>query len=128
MPRLYLEWETVRMNLVELSPAERSLLSVGLSQWGGPARPTSAMIDALGFSRPTFAAEVSRLRDRIVAGEALDGRDWTRALIATEIVFVSDVVGAGVEWEICTGLSDAETIATLRSLQRKLAPFRAPLS
>lgn len=86
------------------------------------------MIEALGFSGPTFATEVSLLRDRIVAGEALDGGDWTRALIATEIVFVSDVVGAGVEWEICTGLSDVETIATLRSLQRKLAPFRAPLS
>ena len=115
------------MNLVELTPAERSLLGVGLSQWRGPARPTSAIIKALGFSRPTFAAEVSRLRDRIVAGEALDGRDWTRALIATEVVFVSDVVGAGVEWETCTGLSDAETIVTLRSLQRKLVSLCAPL-
>jgi len=47
----------MNLNLVEFSLAERSLLGVGLSQWQGPARPTSTMIAALRFSRPTFATE-----------------------------------------------------------------------
>lgn len=46
--------------------------------------------------------------------------DWTRALLASEIVFASDVVGAGVEWPTVTGWSDVETIELLRELQRKL--------
>jgi hypothetical protein len=41
-------------------------------------------------------------------------------LVATEIVFASDVFGAGVEWSTVTGSTDAETIAVLRQLQRKL--------
>jgi hypothetical protein len=32
----------------------------------------------------------------------------------------SDVIGAGVEWETVTGLSDVETLRLLRGLQRKL--------
>ena len=43
-----------------------------------------------------------------------------RSLLMTEVVFASDVVGSGMEWTITTGLTDQETIATLRGLQRKL--------
>jgi hypothetical protein len=45
-------------------------------------------------------------------------------LLAVEVVFVSDVVGAGVDWPIATGISDVDSIATLRRLQRKLAGKR----
>lgn len=41
-------------------------------------------------------------------------------LLATEIVFASDVIGAGLDWIHTTGLSDGESIALLRSVQRKV--------
>lgn len=70
--------------------------------------------------------------DRLI--EAIEGRhplsrwDWTRALLATEIVFASDVMGSGVEWPITTGLDDTQTLRTLRALQRKLALTLVPLA
>jgi hypothetical protein len=33
-------------------------------------------------------------------------------------MFASDMIGAGVEWETVTGLSDHETLPRLRALQR----------
>ena len=45
-------------------------------------------------------------------------------LILTEVVFVSDLVGSGVEWETTTGLSDEVTIRLLRGIQRKLVGVR----
>jgi len=49
---------------------------------------------------------------------ALDTTDEIRALVATEIAFASDFVGAGVDWATVIGLSDEETISILRRLQR----------
>jgi len=46
--------------------------------------------------------------------------DWFRTLASTEIMFASDLFGAGVEWSIVTGLSDSESLMILRSVQRKL--------
>jgi hypothetical protein len=63
------------------------------------------------------------LRERAV----LSRWDWTRILIAAEIVFVSDVVGSGVEWATTTGQTDADTLDALRGLQRKLGPVRLSL-
>ena len=51
----------------------------------------------------------------------LSAADWARTLLASEIVFVSDLAGSGVEWQTTTGRSDEATIRTLRSIQRKLA-------
>jgi hypothetical protein len=47
--------------------------------------------------------------------------DWARTLLAAEIVFVSDLVGSGVEWQTTTGLTDEATLPILRAIQRKLA-------
>ena len=47
--------------------------------------------------------------------------DWRRALLATEIVFVSDVLGSGVDWSTTTGMDDDETVRMLSSVQRQLA-------
>ncbi|MDM7888577.1 hypothetical protein QUG98_08930 [Curtobacterium sp. RHCJP20] len=47
--------------------------------------------------------------------------DWRRTLLATEVVFASDIVGSGIEWETATGVRDATALQLLRSLQRKLA-------
>jgi hypothetical protein len=61
-----------------------------------------------------------RLVPALRKGEPLSRRDWTRALLATEVVFASDVVGSGSDWQATVGWSDEVTIHTLRQLQRKL--------
>jgi hypothetical protein len=60
------------------------------------------------------------LCDALRLGEDLTQGDWRRTLLATELVFVSDVVGAGTDWQATTGLSDEETIKVLRAIQRKI--------
>jgi hypothetical protein len=45
-------------------------------------------------------------------------------LLAAESVFASDVVGSGLDWPTTTGIPDAESIAILRGLQRKLPRWR----
>jgi hypothetical protein len=107
---------------VNLDQSERELLSVGLGEWGGPARLTNALAIALGFTTETHLLEEAKLiRTLLDDGASLTPLDAARALAATEIVFASDVFGSGVEWESTTGLSDEDTIRTLRVLQRKLA-------
>jgi hypothetical protein len=104
----------------DLTEGERRLLREGLGQWGGPARPTNELAVALGFADLSdFDDQRDRLSDSLAKGETLSSLDATRALVATEIVFASDVFGAGVEWSTVTGFTDAETIAVLRQLQRK---------
>ena len=46
--------------------------------------------------------------------------DWRRTLLATEIVFVSDIVGASADWPVTTGLSDRETLTVLRTIRKKI--------
>jgi len=65
--------------------------------------------------------EARRLSPLIRSGQPLSRRDWRRTLIATEIVFASDVFGSGGDWSTTTGFSDEDTIRILRSLQRKIA-------
>jgi hypothetical protein len=108
---------------------ERRLLSEGLQQWGGPAKPTDQLAVAIGFAGVAdFDAGRERIAAEIELGGPLTTLDATRALAATEIVFASDIFGAGVEWSIVTGLTDEETLRTLRSLQRKLAPHYSSLN
>jgi hypothetical protein len=110
---------------VALSDDERGLLQCGLLEWGGPARCTDALAVAMGFSDlADFDAERDRLRDALADGQPLTVRDWSRTLLATEIVFASDVVGSGLDWSITTGLRDHETIALLRRVQRKMPRWR----
>jgi len=42
-------------------------------------------------------------------------------LLATEIVFASNVMGSGTDWTDTTGLDDIRSIQVLWGLQRKLA-------
>jgi hypothetical protein len=53
--------------------------------------------------------------------EPLTPAGWRRALLATELVFASDLIGSGVDWPTTTGFTDQESIRILRSIQRKLA-------
>jgi hypothetical protein len=109
---------------VELTDAEREVLNRGLVEWSGPARCTEAMARAMGFESVQNLNEQSDcLAGDLGARRPLSGRDWTRTLLATELVFASDVVGSGSEWPDTTGLDDVETLRLLRAIRRKLAPI-----
>jgi hypothetical protein len=106
---------------VELSDLEVSVLSNGLNEWLGPGRCTDELAVAIGFDGvEDFHSAIPRLRTAIDDREMLTSTDWRRVLLATEIVFMSDVVGSGHDWMFTTGLPDTETVAIIRGLQRKL--------
>ncbi|GAA4580595.1 hypothetical protein GCM10023176_60360 [Micromonospora coerulea] len=108
--------------MVDLTEAERHLLARGLMEWGGPAHSTEALAVAMGFEGvEDLYAQAGPLHASIRAEEPLSRRDWRRVLIATEVVFASDIFGSGCDWSTTTGLSDEETINLLRAVQRKLA-------
>lgn len=108
--------------VISLTSDERSLLSRGLSEWGGPANPTDALARAMGFvsKEDLWRGEGRRLQEALDHGEPLALSQWRKALLATEIVFASDVMGSGVDWTTTTGLTDEETIKLLRVVQRKV--------
>lgn len=108
--------------MVDLTEAERHLLARGLKEWGGPAHSTEALAVAMGFEGvEDLYAQAGPLYASIRAEAPLSRRDWRRVLIATEVVFASDIFGSGCDWSTTTGLSDEETILLLRAVQRKLA-------
>ena len=107
---------------VQLTVDERDLLQAGLTEWGGPARATEALAGVMGFdSREAIATEGKRLASAIRDSQPLSPVDWTRALVATEISFASDVYGAGTDWVATTRFNDENAIRILRVVQRKLA-------
>jgi hypothetical protein len=110
---------------VDLDDAERAVLRRGLLDWGGPARPTDAFAVALGFSDAArLSAEARALWEQFERTGSLTVEDWRRALLSVEILFVSDVVGSGLDWRFTSGFSDVETIEIVRRLQRKLPRWR----
>jgi len=112
---------------VELSDIERTVLVVGLNEWGGPARATDELAFAMGFrDRADLFAEGDRIIKQLERREPLTARDWARTVLVTEVVFASDLVGSGRDWASTTGFSDVDTIEFLRSIQSKLpGPVRA---
>lgn len=107
---------------VELSHDERQVLDRGMVEWGGPAHCTEKFAAAMGFDNIRDLIDAGeRIADDIESSRALTRRDWTRALLATEIVFISDILGSGYEWPTTTGLDDGHTLRILRELQLKLA-------
>jgi hypothetical protein len=110
---------------IALTDDERRLLVCGLNEWGGPAQCTDEMAAAMGFDDCAgLRLQRRRLREAVTAGDPLTVSDWRRTLLATEVVFVSDVVGSGLDWRITTGLSDAESLVLLRQVQRKMPRWR----
>jgi hypothetical protein len=112
---------------VDLTESERDLLTRGLLEWIGPARPTEELAVALGFRGiADLLGDTQRLRAALKDEQPLSALDWARALAATEIAFASDVFGSGYEWSTTAGLSDIATLSTLRGLQQKLVRIVAP--
>lgn len=100
---------------------EVDLLRAGLREWGGPASLTDSMAIAIGFaSTADFFVQSQRMLESLAHGTPMPFADWRRALLATEVVFASDVVGSGIEWETTTGIRDVDALRLLRSVQRKI--------
>jgi len=75
---------------VELTEQERYLLTRGLRQWGGPADATDEVARVIGFTSVDELDEHgARIATALGAGQALTKPDWTAAVVATEIAFVS---------------------------------------
>ena len=105
----------------DFDDAERRLLRWGAIEWGGPARCTDEMAVAMGFqSVQDLFDSTDRLTDAIESGTPLTAMDWLRILLATEIVFSSNTIGSGLDWSMTSGFTDEESLALLRSVQRKL--------
>jgi len=105
-----------------LAEDEIALLRRALLEWGGPARCSDQLAVGMGFaSLQDLLDQCRRLRVALADDVPLTPVDWARTLLATEIVFVSDLAGTGFEWRTTTGFDDEQTIRTLRSIQRKLA-------
>ena len=96
-----------------------------LKQWRSVASYKPLPVMMLGFSSwPEFDGAVEELRDTIERQQPLSELDWTRVLVLTEIARASDVLGAGLDFELVSSVSDADAVELLRSIQRKLA-FKA---
>lgn len=110
---------------MSLDDTEREVLRWGLIEWLGPARPTQELAQAMGFADVAeLHHDVTRLADAIDARAPLTATDWVRALLATEIAFISDVFGSGSDWQITVGLPDDVSLAAIRRLQRKIVRVR----
>jgi hypothetical protein len=105
---------------IELTELEQSVLVNGLHEWGGPARGTDALAVAMGFADLKDLFERTPALVGGIRAGSMTADDWCRVVLATEVVFASDVVGSGTDWETTTGLSDRDTLAALRAIQRKL--------
>ncbi|WP_205474832.1 hypothetical protein [Nocardioides sp. SYSU D00038] len=114
---------------MELSDDERSLLRWGLLEWGGPASPTDDLARIMGFeSAADLYLQARRLAEAVRTDQGLTRLDWTRALVATEFVWASDVFGSGLDAVLTSGFSDTEGVVILRSIQRKLSQAQARVS
>lgn len=99
---------------------------MALDGWGVSGRPTSYLVVAMGFvSLDGFGDEVVRIRDLVVDRRPMTRMEWTRAMAATEVIFGSEVFGAGTQWPAMTGYTDEESIAMVRRIQLKLTQARA---
>ncbi|MBM6404722.1 hypothetical protein JQN72_10760 [Phycicoccus sp. CSK15P-2] len=113
------------MSPVQLSEEELRFLRAAMLDWGGLLSPDDALAAALGFTdAESMSSEAWGLWRRIERREDLSHEDWRRVLLAAEVVFVSDVVGSGIDWSITSGIPDGEAISILRGLQRKLPRWR----
>ncbi len=101
------------------------MLNYGLVDWGGPSHCTDAFATAMGFTGlHGIESEAATIAAAIRAGEPLSVRDWTRALISTEVIFASEVVGTGGGWTSIQGGSDEHWVGVLRRLQHKVPHSR----
>jgi hypothetical protein len=112
---------------VELTEMERTMLFIGLFDWGGPAYCGDSVAQALGFRDvQNLYDEGYPLAEAIRRGDPQSRRNWTRALASLEVMFGSSVLGSG-EWGGAHGYDEDELWVALKGLRRKLPASRGYL-
>ena len=109
-----------------LNDEQRRFLSTALGMWGGVASSHPSLTRLLGYAdQREFDSAVKRLRDGLdhFTEPKFSTADWTRVLLLAEISFGSDVLGAGVEFEIVSAWRDPEALKLLRAIQRTLRRY-----
>jgi hypothetical protein len=108
-----------------LTDQQREFLSTAIGVWRGVASDRPLPLHVLGYSSwQEFDAEITRLQTALTqARPELSRLDWTRVLLLAEIGFASDVLGAGIEFEIVGAWRDLEALSMLRTVQRQLGPL-----
>jgi hypothetical protein len=105
---------------VDLTDRERKFIEQALQQWGWSASDAPFPFQVLGLSTwEEFGRLTVRLQGAVANDEPLTNLDWARVLFLSEITWVSDLVGAGLDFATVTGFSDTEAVALLRGLQRR---------
>lgn len=113
---------------IDLTDEENELLRAGVGRWSSTAQCTPEYAVAIGFTSVHDSEEQrKRIELLLQEGNELLPIDWARALLTTEIAFISNAVGEGDEWGTITGIRDEQAIKTLRSIQRKLMRISLPL-
>jgi len=109
---------------IDLSETEREFIARVLEQWGWSASGMPFPFQVLGLvTWEEFGELVVRLIDGISRGKPLTDLDWARVMFLTEITWASSLVGSGLDFAIVTRFSDAEAVALLRGLQRKISGY-----
>jgi hypothetical protein len=104
-----------------LTPREREFVDAALASYTGVAFNAPIPVIALGFAdRDRFVEEVGRLRRAVADAVTLNELETARVLFLSELAFGSDLLGAGVEFQLVSPLRDDEAVVVLRALQRKL--------
>jgi hypothetical protein len=107
---------------IELTDDERSFLSYGLGEYGGPIRNQAVVVRALGLpDRASLDALLDRLRRAIYRKEPLSKLDWARAVFLTEISWASNLVGSGLDFK--SNFHDDEAAPLMRSIQWKIGRY-----
>ncbi len=108
-----------------LNDHERDFVVSALRQWGGPARCTDELANAIGFaSHAALVHECESLIEAFSCGSQISRRDLVKSILAVEISFASSFMGSGLDWSIVTGISDEEGIRCLRLLQRRVSSLQ----
>jgi hypothetical protein len=108
-------------DMASLTAREHEFLDSALASYTGVSTSAPIPVRAFGFDdRDLFDAEVGRLRHAVAQGVTLNDLDTARVLFLSELAFGSDLLGAGVEFQLVSPMRDDEAVVILRQLQRKL--------
>jgi hypothetical protein len=108
--------------LTGLTPVERELLRLGITEWERSGGDREAVVGLLGYGdRGELRSDVPRLAGLLDASRPMSRRDCRRLLLATELAFASETMGWARDWTSDTGFTDRDTITVLRGIQERLA-------
>jgi hypothetical protein len=77
--------------LTDLTPVERELLRLGITEWERSEGDRETVVDLLGYGdRRDLRSDVQRLAGLLDASRPVSRRDCHRLLLATELAFASE--------------------------------------